>query len=964
MNEKFNKTKLTLAISLLCCSANIYAAAQVEPEVDPEDDVEVITVSSTKRSLIKALDIKRQSDSIVDGITASELGVFPDANVADSLSHITGVTIDRTSGGEGQGVSIRGLGPEFSIVTINNRIMATDSSSRDFAFDVLPSSVISEAWVHKSVTASQLEGSIGGAINLKTARPFDNPGTHGSFGAEGIYGEQADKFGYKLTSVGSHTFNDNTMGILVSALYSRAPTRTDELSDNWWEPSTSTNWSWDRNGDGLTNDPADDELIFPGTIAYTAREENKERTAVSAAFQYRPNNDLDIVIDALWTRLDTPSKGYTESYFFPDVIASGSDATYGGIKTELNPLGTLVTGITVQNLVPQLVTLEEHRVVDTVNLGANFTYNVTDNSVLTGDIYMSTATREAGGKDRFVVSVPVVAGETTARMELTDGGLPSITLDFADNEGGITQVSDIVGNGQFGPHFTRLEGIDIDDQVIGASLGHEIFLDMAVLDSVEYGVVYNKRTKDREQYDNRANMSLYSGAPFTWDDVDADVVQAFPFDNFLDGVSGDFPREFTVFDVAKAFEAIKSADGNPNVINPLTGEPYVAGYSDALFPVFNSNLSGSVEEETVSLYAQSNFSLELDNMNISGNIGLRYVQTDVTSSGYDSPILSVSEAPQTIWASVVDYGPTVAIEIENDYDELLPSMNLQFEFSEELVVRLSYAEVMSRPGIDQLSTQVDHDSLTYNQWYITKIGDPGLSPVTAEQADLSIEWYYKEGSSVSAAIFQKDIRGFVQSGIDLFEANPEEKPTYLVENPIRWAPSGTYEEVAFTIAGPRNLDQAKILGYEFALQHFFDSGFGIVSNYTYIDTESIVSGFSVGVLENIPDTSYSLSLMYNSDKMSLNLSAYHTESFVTSHWSPLNVFAEDGSVTDTYKGKADPTTWSSASATFYVAEGLEVYAQLDNLLDEGWHGYNGTTDLPGSYAEWGRTAKAGVRYKF
>jgi iron complex outermembrane recepter protein len=963
MERLFNKSKLAVAVCIVCYSINVHAAN--DDVLDEDDSIERITVSATQRSLIKAMDIKRNSDSIRDGITAAELGVFPDSNVADSLSHITGVTIDRTSGGEGQGVNIRGLGPEFSIVTINGRIMATDSSSRDFAFDVLPSSVISEAWVYKSVTASQLEGSIGGAIDLKTARPFDQVGTQGSVGVEGIYGDQAEKFGYKLTGVGSHTFNNDTMGVLVSALYSRAPTRTDELSDNWWEPSTSDNWSWDRNGNGVVgpDDPQDNQLIFPGTIAYTARAEEKERTAVSAVFQYRPNNDLDIVFDALWTRLNTPSQGYTESYFFPDVIASGSDVTYGGEKTELNPMGTLVTGLTVQNLLPQLVTLEEYRVVDTLNYGANFKYNVSDNSTLTGDVYVSTAKREAGGKDRFVVSVPVVAGGTTARMELTDGGLPSITLDF-NNDQGINQVSDIIGNDKFGPHFTRLEGINIKDEVIGASLGHEIFLSLPFLDSVEYGANYNKRTKEREQLDNSANMSLYSGAPFTWEDVDADVVRDFPFDNFLDNVSGDFPRQFAVFDVAAAFAGVRAADGNPNVINPLTGEPYVDGYSDALFPVFNSNLSGAVEEETLSLYLQSNFSAELDFANISGNIGLRYVQTNVTSTGYDSPILSVSEAPQTIWQSVVDYGPTVPIKIENDYDDLLPSMNLQFEFSEQLLVRLSYAEVLARPGIDQLSTQVDHDSLTYNQWYIVKLGDPNLSPVTADQADLSIEWYYKEGSSVSATIFHKDIRGFVQSGVDIYQNNPEDKPTYLVENPIRWAPSNSYEEVPFTIAAPRNLDQAKILGYEFAIQHFFDSGFGVVSNYTYIDTESIVNGFSVGVLENIPDTSYSLSLMYSNELMSLNLSAYHNEAFVTSHWSPLNVYREDGTVTDTYKSTADAVTWASASATFYVIEGMEAYVQIDNLLDEGWHGYSGVSSLPGSYSEWGRTIKAGMRYKF
>ncbi|WP_159821192.1 TonB-dependent receptor [Colwellia sp. 20A7] len=961
--NRFKKSTLAIAIGVAFFASNSYAA---ENEELSESEVEVITVTSSKTGLIRALDYKREADSIMDGITASELGAFPDANVADSLSHITGVSIDRTSGGEGKGVNIRGLGAEFSIVTINDRIMATDSSGREFAFDVLPSEVISEAWVFKSATASQLEGSIGGTINLKTARPFDNKGTHGSASLTGQYGEQAEKYGYKMTGVGTHTFANDTMGVLFSGLYSRTPTRTDSLSDNNFRAASADNWNWDRNGDGETNDPADRQLVFPSTIAYTAYEENKERTALSGVFQYRPSDKLDVVFDALWTRLDTPVKGYTASYYFPD-SSNWRDVEFGGPTTDLNPDGIQVVGVTVDNLVPQLVTLEEHRVVDTFNVGLNATYTITDNSILSGDIYMSNAKREAGGKDRFVVAVPIpgIADSTTARMTLNDAGIPSIDIDFHDNEAGISEVSDFVGNGQFGPHFTRLEGVDIEDEVIGASLRHEIFLDMAVLEGIEYGAVYNKRTKTRTQLDNAATMSLYSGAPFSFADVGADVVEPFPFDNFLNNAVGNFPREFATFNVEKAFEAVKAADGNPNIINPVTGLPYEEGYSDGLFPTWNSDLSGAVEEETISLYLQGNFRTEFNSIIVSGNVGLRYVETETTSSGWDWPIAYIDQAPADIWTHIVVHGERTPISISKTYNELLPSVNFQFELSEELVVRLSYAEVMARASIDQLSTQIDTSPSTWGDYRINKLGNPGLTPVTAQQADISVEWYYKEGSSVSAAIFQKDIAGFVQSGQDIYLNDRENQPVYSVLNPQPWDPQG-FEDVSFSVNQPENLDQAKVLGYEFSLQHFFDSGFGIVSNYTYIDTESIVDGFNEGVLEGIPDTTYSLNLMYNDDFMSLSISAYHTESYISSHWSPLNITNEEGSTPSVYKSTATSSTWSSASATFYLAEGLETFIQADNILNEDWHGYNGLSNMPGSggYAEWGRKYSAGVRYKF
>ena len=133
--------------------------AATHSDADQPELTEVV-VTGLRASLEKSLDAKKNASIVEDSIDAEELGRFPDSDVADSLEHLPGITITRTTGGEGQKVSVRGFGPQYNIVTLNNRILATDDDGRDLAFDVLPSEVISGADVLKSSEASALEGSI------------------------------------------------------------------------------------------------------------------------------------------------------------------------------------------------------------------------------------------------------------------------------------------------------------------------------------------------------------------------------------------------------------------------------------------------------------------------------------------------------------------------------------------------------------------------------------------------------------------------------------------------------------------------------------------------------------------------------------------------------------------------------------------------------------------------------------
>ncbi|MDQ6647329.1 MAG: TonB-dependent receptor plug domain-containing protein, partial [Pseudomonadota bacterium] len=271
---------LTPVAALSQTTSNDAATTQTAPAdestltQDNATELQAITVTGVRGSLARSTELKRDASVVQDSISALELGKFPDNNVADSLSHITGVSISRTAGGEGQKVSVRGLGPEYTLTTFNGRILATDGTGRDFAFDVLPSDVISGADVIKGAQASLTEGAIGGLINLRSASPFDKKGQHGIVRVEGDHNQMSDLNGRKLSATYSNTFAKDTMGVLLGLVYAKRKDRTDVAgNDGGWtrnpDPSD-PNWggnAWggniDLNGNGVL-DPEDYGLIAPG----------------------------------------------------------------------------------------------------------------------------------------------------------------------------------------------------------------------------------------------------------------------------------------------------------------------------------------------------------------------------------------------------------------------------------------------------------------------------------------------------------------------------------------------------------------------------------------------------------------------------------------------------------------------------------------------------------------------------
>src|ERR1044071_9585491 len=297
------RTLIARGIALaLCVPAGTALAQSASSEAE---SVETIIVSGVRASLGRSIDLKRGAGTVQDPISAVELGKFPDDNVADSLAHITGVAISRTASGEGQKVSIRGLGPEYTLTTFNDRILATDGAGRDFAYDVLPSDVISGADVIKGAQASLSEGAIGGLINLRSASPFDQRGQQAVARLEGDRNMMSELNGYKFSGVYSNTFADETFGFLVGVVYAERKDRTDIAgNDGGWKRNADPNdesWMWgnawggsiDPNGND-TLDPDEYGLIGPGQFRVGSILEEKKRRAVSAKLEWRPSESVKI----------------------------------------------------------------------------------------------------------------------------------------------------------------------------------------------------------------------------------------------------------------------------------------------------------------------------------------------------------------------------------------------------------------------------------------------------------------------------------------------------------------------------------------------------------------------------------------------------------------------------------------------------------------------------------------------
>jgi iron complex outermembrane recepter protein len=935
-HARFALHPLTVAGLLALAAFGAPAFAQEGGTKTEPDALERVEVTGTRASLQKSLALKRGAAGVQDSISATELGRFPDNNVADSLSHITGVSISRTAGGEGQKVSIRGLGPEYTITTFNNRLLGTDSAGRYFAYDVLPADVINGADVVKSAQASLVEGAIGGLVNLRSASPFDQKGQRGLLRVEGDRNQMSSLDGTKLSGTYSNTFG-NEVGVLLGVVYAKRDVRTDTAgNDGGWSRNPAPNkpdlfWPWgntwggniDPNGNGQL-DLDEEGLIAPGQFRFGTIMEKKERMALSGKVEWRPSNDLKVVIDGFKTRLDSPQVGYQLS-FYP-LYAPGRWSNMkitNGVVTDF----TLANADPELALNPELLNKTEYRVVDTALYGANAEWKLSPSLTVTGDLYESTSRRHSGGNDSYVVLR--MNQPNTTRIQLTGAAVPDVKTTFADGRDlqtglaqGLFKASD------FNTHYYSRAGDNIDDKINGASANIDWKLDRFSIDQLKFGLSQTNRKKSRDMINNAFNAGAdhYSGQnAINVGTLGGNVInQTISPSGFLDGVSGNFPRSFLGFDVNNYAEALKAYDGKPR--------PGGGVYSStASAPAWNPLESYRVTEKTTAAFVQAD--LSGDGWN--ADAGVRFVKTKISSQAWDAKLTDIIENGAFNYTAV--YATPSVLQQEASYNFALPTVNFTWLFSDKLQLRLGAAKTMARPSVDKLAPSSTTASISWGDFTQIYSGNAELKPYSARQVDASLEWYYAKDSALTFAVYQKNIKNQITT-------------QYLTAQDIG-APGGRL----FNVQRPINGDKALARGFEIGMQHLWDNGFGVRAQYTRNKSRSWVDG-QERALEGIAPATSSLGVLYEKGPWSLSATADHTDAFVTA----TNVLGAG------FNESAKATTWLTAQAAYEVNKWLRLSIEGSNLTDATQEYTLGNNDikLPQGYYRYGRSITLGASIKF
>jgi TonB-dependent receptor len=673
------KTKLAMAVSLSLSSLTGVAAENAAQE----EEIEKIVVTGVRGSISRGIEAKRFSNSVVDVLSAERVGDFPDLNIAEALQRISGVTINRVEG-EGQQVTVRGLAPEFTRVTLNGQTV-TSGGGREVDLDIFASELFTEVALHKSPEAKITEGGLAATINMKTARPFDDDGFHIVASLKGAYNDLAEESNPKGTVVVSNTWD--TFGVLLSASYSEQDLRADSAENNRWLL---------RDFSSVT-DGKFGKLEYPGLPRSIIELRHKERLGLTAAFQYRPDDYLDINLDLAYASLEE-----FRSRFSIDGLTLVKDIVPVEVDTVVgDPL--LISKATFNN-VPSRTENVFDDIEDELFI-ANFELNYD----LGNDWTLATKagySKAENTKDLFRVLYSFTGQFSFEEISLDGANIPI----FSSTNSDFTNFDDYDFN------QSRFIDVFVDDEEHSAQIDLTKALLGEYFSNISFGVRYSNRDNNTLELDER--ISNYEGLnPPSLSDVGIQN----PYGYFENQSNPDIVRDWIIVPFDKFS---KDSSIFPTGFVPKQDFPATFG----------------VSEKTWAGYVQADFD---DSDRLRGNIGLRVVNTDQVSTGF-----------------TIAGGKEIPLDVDQSYTEVLPSLNIVYDIQEDLLARFSVSRAMTRPSLEELapSQQVSPTTLRASLGnptldpFVVNQADIGLEWYFENESMLSAILFYKDIESFITTI--------------------------------------------------------------------------------------------------------------------------------------------------------------------------------------------------------------------
>ncbi|GGC02513.1 TonB-dependent receptor [Novosphingobium endophyticum] len=1051
--------------------------------------VDAIVVTGIRASLANAQAIKKNSDTVVDAITASDIGALPDRSVTEALQRVPGVSINRfASAGdpdhfsvEGSGVVVRGL--NFVRSEFNGRdAFAAGGYGQGIGFADVPAELLGSVEVYKNATADMIEGGLAGTVNLNTRKPFDNKGFHMGMDMQANYGDMAKKW----TPTGSILISDTwetgagTFGLLADVSYSRIRSRADGLQVTNYQTRDGS-YTLSGNGSIVCRNPLPSDsddfgtpspvaygtggfAAKPGDACYEAAAAGADGNADFASTRYAPlggqfrRQNFDRKRDgvALAGQFETADRAavFTAQYlrshstnaWKEHTFESGSDLseynTYPvGCQTNLSGAGT-----STQANCP-------------VGGFTNYTY---DDGGLFQSGYITNpggAWRGSpfdsiwvplGGMQQNVASRQVFEEVTNqdfglnGKIDFDDHWHLDLDFDYTKSVRNNTDISLIGG------HFAD-EELDLTGSlpVITPHKPNALFYDwaqplnlnpeLAAMSDAEYfqspntqfwrAVMDHHEHSTGSEYAARADLSYqfdegsflkemkvgaryadrsqvvryasynwgmlsetWSGAhPISVATVGGDSVSFDSFPNFFRGqtsgpaggwyYNGDMISDYSgLVDFASRVQAESRAVGGQPTWTSSYARPGVN--ADGFLP---SEIQ-PVTQRDFNAYVMTRFGSDIGTVRMSGNIGVRYVHTNVVSDGsVNVPTaqalnLATIEEDQQVLTSYSDRcgleevrrpdGSIVLVRqggvctldeaaynalqtwagtgsdrfdrARNSYSYLLPSLNLKFGLTNDLIIRFAASKVLTRPQNDYirnfLTIGLAESALS------ATAGNPYLKPATAWQFDLTAEWYFARVGSLTFDVFYKDVKNFFYQNVRRVD----------IES------NGVTQSVI--VRGPENYSgHGKIKGFEVAYQHTFDflpgllSGFGVNANYTYISSKglpnSFLNGSGLAQESTVPPGNLPLEQL---SKHNINVAAFYEKGPISLraayNWRSRFLLTASDVVFPHFAIFNEPTGQLDASAFVNITKQIKIGVQGVNLLNEVTRTSQAYTGDPGKLA--------------
>ncbi|MEL0633950.1 TonB-dependent receptor [Pseudoalteromonas carrageenovora] len=964
--SKLSKSSLYLSVLSALGSGYAYADQEALNAINKKE-IEVIEVRGIRSSMAENLDVKRMSGSVVDAITAEDIGKFPDKNVADSLQRVPGVVIER-DGGEGASVSIRGLSSELTFTQLNGNFIASSPGepSRSFDYTLLPSSMIESVEVFKSPEARLDEGGVGGTVLMRSRKPLSMEANLGVFNVESTYADVTKEYEPQFTGLYSWKNDDENFGILVGYTYQERTNRTlsGGTDANVWrytgdgQPTDITGNSVDNNnGWDTINDASGnsyDGVWFPQVVRGSVLNEKREREGVQFSTQWRPTNRLELGFNYFGFTL---GQDRTESVIdIPEWSLNPDFLT----AVNLDETGTIATGMQYDAMASGVENdmqfpwmrgsyVREESTSDTFDF--NLTY---EGDNFKARFVIGNTQSEGGPEESWEAAYKSSnAGENAATIQnaaQTAGwSLEQDNVSLNIDPSTLANLQNGIGGGRdAGSSNSSFVRSELEEDYYQADV--DFYVDWGFLKTIRTGAKYRHATLHRE-----TGNTFFLDPNFDIAAGEASEQGIMQFDSYQ--WNGGMPLAQDVFTNQTNIIGGFSINQMPSVDWDKYRDLVTANYNP--YTRIEDNFVYDIEEKISAFYIQGEFEFS----EVRGNLGVRIVQTKIFTSSTDLYTYQLDHTNDETGEPVTGDARFVEdyqlVTQQNKDTQILPSFNIAWDATDDLVVRGAIAKVMSRPDYGDLGAQ-QRITFVSDEWADDRAafnelpgfsgsgGNKNLKPFESVQSDLSIEYYYSEGSAVGLALFYKKVDNFVVPLVIDAQQSFAGK-TDIVD-------SGTIIIAPYSTVG--NGTDAVSKGAEVFIQHAFDNGFGFYANYTYNKTNKAdvtINGEAFGQSPLIGSAKYqyNTSVYYEADYFNVRASYNKRGETVLGLNSGLNVYQ-------------DPYEQLDVNASVNLYDGLSFTAAVINLTkSESVTRLGNDTDarlLNTSYS--GRRYYAGFNYSF